>query len=412
MATSENNITNENYTTNTTCDPNNIDFDGDFTTITLESSHPLYLHPSDHHGQILVSTALNGDNFNELKRSMSLAFSAKNKLGFVTGKFKTPGMNSPYFDSWQRCNDMIITWILNAIVPEIRSSLVYVSLASDMWNYLHVRFTQNNGPKLFELKKELSELAQDTLSVSAYYTKFKKLYDDLLSVSNIPKCTCVCTCKARAEIEQYDEVLKVMQFLMGLNENFTNIRGQLLMMSHMPKLVQVLGLLQQDERQRGYSASSVPESAVLMAKQVFGNGNRFVKNENKKFGTAESKFTRFSGNKGNLECSYCHGTNHTKERCFHLVGFPPRSNKAQSANSGFSKFSGASDNRAVAQIQSGANAPSNGDNSSTEKDENLSNTLTAEQYQQLLTLLNQSQTSFNTIEPPQSGPYEENSGDW
>lgn len=45
----------------------------------------------------------------------------------------------------------------------------------------------------------------------------------------------------------------------------------------MPKLVQVLGLLQQDERQKGYSSMSVSvhESAVLMAKQISGNGNRF-----------------------------------------------------------------------------------------------------------------------------------------
>lgn len=52
------------------------DFDGDFNTITLKSSHPLYLHPSDHTCQILVSASLTGDNFNEWKRSMSLALSA------------------------------------------------------------------------------------------------------------------------------------------------------------------------------------------------------------------------------------------------------------------------------------------------------------------------------------------------
>lgn len=66
---------------------------------------------------------------------------------------------------------------------------------------------------------------QDKLSISAYYTKFKKLYDDLLSVPNVPKCTCVCACKAKGEIEQYEETMKVTQFLMGLNDTFTNTRG-------------------------------------------------------------------------------------------------------------------------------------------------------------------------------------------
>lgn len=148
----------------------------------------MYLGPSDHPGQILVSAALTGENFKEWKRSMSLALSAKNKLGFVTGKYKIPGEYSPYFSHWQRCNNMIITWILNSIVPEIRSSLVY-----DVWTDIHARFSQSNGPRVFELKKALSVLTQDTLTISGYYTKFKMLWDDFLHASSIPKCVYTCT---------------------------------------------------------------------------------------------------------------------------------------------------------------------------------------------------------------------------
>ncbi|XP_074374585.1 uncharacterized protein LOC141714995 [Apium graveolens] len=256
MATNQEINTNANQDTYQTFDDC---FDGEFNTVSLDSWHPLYLHPSDHPGQILVSIALNGDNFNEWKRSMSLALSAKNKLGLLTGKHKIPGISSPYFDHWQRCNDMIISWILNSINPEIRSSLVYVDLASDMWTDLNVCFTQSNGPRLFELKKELSELVQENPTISAYYTKFKKLYDGLMNVSNVPKCTCVGTYKAKLDIEQYEETMKVTQFLMGFSENFTNIRGQLLMMSSLPKLTHVLSLLQQDERQRNYSHINTPE---------------------------------------------------------------------------------------------------------------------------------------------------------
>lgn len=43
----------------------NIYFDVNFTTITLESNHPLYLHLSDHPGQVLLTIALNDDKFNE-----------------------------------------------------------------------------------------------------------------------------------------------------------------------------------------------------------------------------------------------------------------------------------------------------------------------------------------------------------
>lgn len=151
------------------------DRDDTYQILVLDSSHPLYLHPSDHPGQILVTTLLNGENFNEWKRSMSLALSAKNKIGIVSGKHEKPVDSSPYLDHWQRCNDTIITWILNSIVPEIRSSFVYITLASEVWSDFNTRFTQINGPRIFELKKSLSSLTQETMSVSAYYTKFKVL---------------------------------------------------------------------------------------------------------------------------------------------------------------------------------------------------------------------------------------------
>lgn len=173
---------------------------------------------------------------------MSLALFTKNKLGFVCGKFKVPRESSPYFSHWQGYNDMIITWILNSIVPEIRSSLVYITIATDMGTNIRVRFSQSNGLRVFELKKALSSLTQDTLTISGYYTKFKMLYDDLLYGSSVLKCICTCTCKTKCQLEQYDELMKIKQFLMGLNNIYTNIRSQLLIMTPVPQLTSVLSL--------------------------------------------------------------------------------------------------------------------------------------------------------------------------
>lgn len=64
--------------------------------LTLDPSHPLYLHPSDHPGQVLVTQTLTGDNFNQWRRSMTLALSAKNKLNIVTGKISEPPATSQY----------------------------------------------------------------------------------------------------------------------------------------------------------------------------------------------------------------------------------------------------------------------------------------------------------------------------
>lgn len=172
------------------------EIDSAYQLLTLDPSHLLYLHPSDHPGQILVTQTLTGDNFNQWRRSMTLALSAKNKLGIITGKLTVPSANSQYLIHWQRCNDMVITWLLNSISPEITSSIVYIPYASEIWTDLHTRFTQNNGSRLYEIKKDIAQLTQVSRSVSAYYTKFKTLWDELSNLIHIPKCTCNCKCGA------------------------------------------------------------------------------------------------------------------------------------------------------------------------------------------------------------------------
>lgn len=141
-------------------------------------------------------------------------------------------------------------------------------------------------------------------------------WDDLVNVKNEPKCICVCSCKANSQTEYFDEMMKVTDFLMGLNELYTNIRGQLLMMNSIPKMTQVLSLLQQEERQRSHINLAQPsiESAVLMNQT--GNFRNFKKD-----------FKKPEVRRNNLLCSHCNGTNHTRERCFHIIGFPPRKNQ-------------------------------------------------------------------------------------
>lgn len=396
-------------TTNTHTPSACSDLESEFSSITLDSSHPLYLHPSDNPGQILVATPLNGDNFNEWRRSMSLALSAKSKIGFLTGKFKIPDEQSPYFHHWQRCNDMIITWLLNAMIPEIRSSLVYINLAQDMWADLNVRFIHSNGPRLFELKKSLGELTQTSLSVSAYYTKFKMLWDDFTNVANVPKCTCLCSCEAKQQQEHHDEVLKVTQFLMGLNEHFTNIRGQILMMTPLPQLNHVLALLQQDERQRNLVNYAQPgiEAAALSVKTGNNNYSRFHKSDGNRVDQKKSDIKR-----NNVLCTHCNGTNHTRDRCYHLIGFPPRTNNTNS-NRFTSKSANSQNNRTVAQIttptsatsgqtDSGLNVPHNHVNNT---DSNDSHVITQTQYNQLMSLLNQNQMSASSNNLPKSGTH-------
>lgn len=103
---------------------------------TLDQDNPLYLHSSDSPGMKLVSDPFDGTGFSNWKCSMTIALSARNKLGFVDGSLVKPAASSTTFKSWSRCNDMVISWLLGSLSKSIGRSVIYSNSAHQMWKEL------------------------------------------------------------------------------------------------------------------------------------------------------------------------------------------------------------------------------------------------------------------------------------
>lgn len=98
--------------------------------------------------------------------------------------------------------------------------------------------------RVFQLRKELGCMSQGTMSITSYLTKFRTLLAEIDNLNHMPKCTCVtrnCTCHNAQKIEKYEEMIKLSKFLMGLHDQYTAGRGQLLMMQ--PTITQAFSLL-------------------------------------------------------------------------------------------------------------------------------------------------------------------------
>lgn len=97
-----------------------------------------------------------------------MALSAKNKLCFIDGSLSKPDEGNPIFLAWKRCNHMVISWLLNSISKELVASVLYIDTAAAIWSDLKERFSQTNGPCIFQLRKAITSLTQNQCSVSAY----------------------------------------------------------------------------------------------------------------------------------------------------------------------------------------------------------------------------------------------------
>ena len=157
-----------------------------------------------------------------------------------------------------------------------------------------------------------------------------------------------------------------MSFLMGLNETYAAVRGQILLMEPMPALSKVFSLLLQDEKQRKVGAGKKVLVDTLSALAAFGSKSGNTKN-----------FTKSKN--GRPQCTHCGATGHVVDRCYKLHGYPPRYKfKNKGGQPPFANNVIAAEDHASEPV-----------------------TLTKVQYQQLIGLLN-SQCHFGTQAPPET----------
>lgn len=140
--------------------------------LTSDPSSVYYIHPSDTSSQ-LVSVKYNGDAYEDWKRCMLIALSAKNKVAFVDGSLPKPEPTSVEYKPWERCNDLIISWLLFNLDTSIAKSVLYYNTAREIWKDLEDRYGQTSGPQMYPLEHKLSELNQGTLNVAEFFTSIK-----------------------------------------------------------------------------------------------------------------------------------------------------------------------------------------------------------------------------------------------
>ncbi|KAL0399261.1 UNVERIFIED_CONTAM: Retrovirus-related Pol polyprotein from transposon RE1 [Sesamum radiatum] len=186
----------------------------------------LQLHGADHPGMVLVSAPLTGKNYLNWSHAIKRALRAKMKLGFIDGTLVKPDVNDASFEKWIRVDSMVTTWILNSISKDIVEGFMYTKSSRTLWLDLEERYGTCNGPLLYQLQREITTLSQGNMSVVDYYTKLRKLWDELEVLIPTPQCTCnKCTCVNRA-YSMVQSVEKQRQVHMELTDSGENIAMQ------------------------------------------------------------------------------------------------------------------------------------------------------------------------------------------
>nr|XP_016473998.1 PREDICTED: uncharacterized protein LOC107795808 [Nicotiana tabacum] len=270
----------------------------------MDYSDPYFLSSTDHPGLTIVSQVFDGSRYGAWRRSVLIALSVRNKLGFINGSIKTPDEKSAQFENWNR--------------KDIGDSVLYSSTAKELWEELETRYGQSNGTQFFQMQKELSSITQGTDDIAIYFTRIKRIWDELKFLHIFEICGCECKCGAKTKNLKATENQKLIQLLIGLNEAYTFIRGNILMMKPLPTPNEAYSILLHEEKQREVHASihfSGQTSSFNAA------GTKFQNAKWKNRGNVQKG--NFENRKGGIFCNYCKKSAHLIETCFKLHGFPP-----------------------------------------------------------------------------------------
>ncbi|XP_075076356.1 uncharacterized protein LOC107778556 [Nicotiana tabacum] len=142
---------------------------------TPDPTSPLFLLSSDVPGVSLVPIPFSGSGFGGWKRSMIVSLSARNKIAFIDGSFPKPAATSPDYKQWHRCNNMVISWLTSSLSPDRAESVQY------------------------------SETAKRSLDITSYFTKLKRIWDELGIMCSSHTNSCNCAAKEGFQKEKEED---------------------------------------------------------------------------------------------------------------------------------------------------------------------------------------------------------------
>ncbi|KAJ0435793.1 putative RNA-directed DNA polymerase [Helianthus annuus] len=289
----------------------------------LDVSNPLFLHANDSNTLTVVTMKLKGtENYTVWASSMKLALEVKNKVGFINGSCVKPTNNEVLARQWDRCNSVVLSWILNSISEELYVGQVFSKLASEVWDDLKETYDKIDGSVVYNLYQKINSISQNGSSVSEYYHKLNTMWKQLDAIVQLPSCTC----QASQKFNDFTHLIKLMQFLMGLDDVYQPVRTSLLTRDPLPTVKTAFSVVSREEshREGGSSSGSKDQNVSFFSKQ----------NQ-----TFDYKKKVGRGPNPNLKCSHCNMLGHTVDRCYELVGYPPnfkKKNVNQSSKTGTS----------------------------------------------------------------------------
>ncbi|GJZ04322.1 ribonuclease H-like domain-containing protein [Tanacetum coccineum] len=178
----------------------------------------------------------------------------KNKIGFIDGTCRKSMTDDVLAKQWDRVNAVVLGWILNSISEELFLGQIFSKKAKHVW---------------------------------------KELKETYIRIAN-------CLCAAASDFKKHNQLLKLMQFLMGLDDSYMSIRSSILSRETLPDVKIAYAIISSEESHRMASGSVSGHTQRTQTSAFMSNRpprNNFQRNQT-------SNSNNFRPNNGSTGFSY------------------------------------------------------------------------------------------------------------
>lgn len=114
---------------------------------------------------------------------------------------------------------------------------------------------------------------------------------------------------------------RTIEFLAGLNDKYSSIRGQIIMKKPLPDLAVICNILDQDDSQRMFNSPVIP-AAYHISSPSASTETQTASSPEAQSAASQGSLNAFQKKNNRPTCSHCGVEGHVIDRCYKLHGYP------------------------------------------------------------------------------------------
>ncbi|GKE17714.1 hypothetical protein Tco_1425291, partial [Tanacetum coccineum] len=118
--------------------------------------------------------------------------------------------------------------------------------AKHVWEKLKETYDKVDGSIIFGLHHKIHTLKQNRSSIADYYNKLNALWKQYDAMIELPKCVC----NASKSFKKHNQLMKLMQFLMGVYDSYMQIRSCIITREVSPDVRSAFATISSEESHR------------------------------------------------------------------------------------------------------------------------------------------------------------------